>query len=143
MSGWIESEYVEYKSGYKYQFAADYVFPLPPGFPQSVYWQGEYIEVRGPLVKVIKSYSTDGPSGPTIDTDTFMRGAFEHDPLYQLLRLGVFPPEFREDADKWILERTKRSGMVWFRRWWVYKGLHWFGSKAADPSSKKPILRAY
>ena len=140
---WIESDCVEYRSGYKYQFANDYVFRLPPEFPQDVECKGDFIEVRGPLCKVSKGYASDGPSFPAIDSDSFMRGAFEHDITYQLIRMGVFDAGMREPADKALVARTKKSGMWKPRRWWVYTGLHWFGSKAADPASEKPILRAY
>lgn len=47
------------------------------------------LTVDGDL-SIRRGYSWDGPSGPTIDTGTFMRGSLVHDFLYQLLREGVF-----------------------------------------------------
>jgi len=140
---WELSECVEYYEGYKYQYASDYVFQIPKEFPQGVRFKSEYIEVKGDRCRVSRGYASDGPSGPTFDTPSFMRGAFEHDPLYQLLRMGVFPQECRQFADKAIIARAKKSGMWWPRRWWTHAGLKLFGANAASPSSVKKILRAY
>ena len=140
---WELSECVEYYEGYKYQYASDYVFEIPEGFPTNVEFKSEYIEIKGDRVKVKRGYASDGPSGPTIDTPSFMRGAFEHDPMYQLLRMGVYPPECRIFADRGIIARAKKSGMWFPRRWWTYAGLRYFGANAASPSSVKKILRAY
>jgi len=43
------------------------------------------------LLTVKKGYKSDGPSGWTFDTASFMRGAIGvHDPLFQMLRDGLF-----------------------------------------------------
>jgi len=42
--------------------------------------------LRERLLFISAGYSSDGPSGPTIDTKSFMLGAFVHDALYEMLR---------------------------------------------------------
>ena len=46
------------------------------------------LTAKGKLT-IKRGYAWDGPSGPTIDTKTFMRGSLVHDALYQLMRLKV------------------------------------------------------
>lgn len=52
----------------------------------------EYFSLnKNGLLTVKKGYRSDGPSGWTMDTPSFMRGAIGvHDPLFQMLRDGLF-----------------------------------------------------
>ncbi len=79
-------------------------------------------------------YAWDGPSGPSIDTKTFMRGSLVHDALYQLMRERVLDHlRDRMDADKLLRRICKEDGMHRFRRWYVYWILRAFGASAARP----------
>ena len=96
------------------------------------------------LLKIKSGYQWDGPSGPTLDTKTFMRGSLVHDGLYQLLREGVLGSRASEAwesnrllADLELVNLCKQDGMFWLRRQWVYRALRWGGSSAAEPN--KPI----
>lgn len=129
-----------YSGGYKYQVRNDYIFGLPEYFPKDVAYEGRFLEVADGYCTIQKGYAGDGPSGPTIDTKTFMRGAWQHDAIYQLIRLGVFPPEFRDAADRQLVETCKEDGMLWPRRMWVYYGLKYAGANAAKPKSIKKII---
>ena len=128
-----------YSGGYKYQVRSDYVFKLPEYYPMDVVYEGRFIEVAGGYCSIKRGYASDGPSGPTFDTKTFMRGAFQHDAVYQLLRLGVFPQEYRDAADRQLVETCKEDGMSWPRRKWVYYGLKYAGAAAAKPKNIKKI----
>jgi hypothetical protein len=87
-------------------------------------------------------YAWDGPSGPTFDTKTFMRGSLVHDALYGLLREGLLDKNYRLQADE-ILGRICRSdGMNLFRVWYVVKAVKRFAGAAADPENRKAILYA-
>jgi hypothetical protein len=85
----------------------------------------------------------DGPSGPTIDSLTFMRGSLVHDALYQLMRENhLNHSEYREPADRVLQKICKEDGMWSLRAWWVYHGVRLFADPAADPADKKPVTRA-
>ncbi len=129
-----------YSGGYKYQIRNDYVFELPQYYPRSVIFDDNFLSVKDGYCTIHKGYAGDGPSGPTLDTKTFMRGAWQHDAIYQLLRLGVFPQELRDAADRQLVETCKQDGMIWPRRQWVYYGLKYAGAAAAKPRNIKKII---
>jgi len=82
---------------------------------------------------VSRGYAWDGPSGPTFDTKSFMRGSVVHDVLYQAIRLGLLPSSFRKQADVELIKLCKEDGMSWSRRKYVYRSLRLFGGRAAKP----------
>jgi len=43
------------------------------------------------LMFIREGYRSDGPSGLTVDTPSFMGGAFSHDVKFQMLRMGLLP----------------------------------------------------
>ena len=74
-----------------------------------------------------KKYSWDGPSGISIDTETFMRGSLFHDALYQLIDEGHLTTDNRLMADKLLRRVCRDDGMGWFRAWYVYRAVRLFG----------------
>lgn len=82
-------------------------------------------------------YAWDGPSGPTIDTKTFMRGSLVHDALYQLIRENHLPANLRKTADDILKEINKEDKMISFRAWYVHKFVCWFGGPAARADKDK------
>lgn len=87
-----------------------------------------------------KGYAWDGPSGPTIDTPSFMRGSLVHDALYQLMRNGfISKDKWRENADKELKRICIEDGMSRIRAWWVYKGVRLFGDRAASKETRKEV----
>lgn len=82
---------------------------------------------------VRRGYCWDGPSGPSVDTDSFMRGSLFHDALYQLLREGQLRDEGtdRRIADELLRDVCRADGMSRFRAWYVYRTLRMAGGKAA------------
>ena len=94
-------------------------------------------------------YHWDGPSGPTIDTPSFMRGSLVHDGLYQLLREGLLGERAsqlwshnRKLADLELVRICREDGMFWLRRAWVYRSLRWAGAAAAQPDDPVKIQSA-
>ena len=134
---------LNFKKGYKYRLTEDYVHQLGQDFVLKVeeietpyVWLGE----DGTLI-LKKGYTTDGPSGPTVDTNTFMRGAFVHDALYQLIRLGLLDKNtFRKAADKTLYRVCREDGMFWVRAVYVYWGVRVFGNKNATNRKSKPVI---
>jgi hypothetical protein len=131
---------IAYRDGYRYQLANDYSVDIGlAGFAHD----GPYLSLyTGGGLVIRKGYAWDGPSGPTIDTKTFMRGSLVHDALYQLIREGALPAKLREFADRLLRKHCREDGMNWLRAWWVYRALRMFGDAAADPANKKPIIVA-
>jgi hypothetical protein len=133
---------IAYKGGYKYQLKEEYTvtIDIKPTTPIDT----EYIKLgsEGKLI-ISKGYAWDGPSGPTIDTLSFMRGSLIHDALYQLMREGYLDHnEFREAADRTLQKICREDGMWSLRAWWVYQGVRLFADPAADPAENKPLTRA-
>ena len=121
--------------GYKYELRFEFVYQT--GIKHhSIRTPYISLTTRGNLI-IHKHYMWDGPSGPTIDTKSFMHGSLVHDALYQLMREGRLDRKFREHAD-WLLKKIcLADGMLKFRAWYVYKAIRMFGEKSSY-KSKKP-----
>ena len=133
---------IAYNSGYKYQLKETYTVAIDvkPSLPINT----EYIDldVAGNLA-IREGYAWDGPSGPTIDTLTFMRGSLVHDALYQLMRESHLDHAlYREVADRILQRICKQDGMWSLCAWLVYHAVRIFADPAADPASKRPVTRA-
>ena len=126
---------------YKYQLMEDYHIDYDDCFTLLACQPFENIDtewikfsIAGGLT-VKKYYAWDGPSGPSVDTDTFMRGSLIHDALYQLMREGHLPNNdelsYRIASDYVLHEICRKDGMYKFRAWYVLKTLKWFGGPAA------------
>ncbi len=97
--------------------------------------------IRTPFVTLFRSghliihkgYAWDGPSGPAIDTENFMRGSLIHDVLYQLMREGYLDYSYRKYADQLLREICIADGMWPVRAAWVYMAVRVFGGKNAKP----------
>ena len=87
-----------------------------------------------------KGYTWDGPSGPTIDTDTFMRGSLVHDALYQLIREGYLPQGVKSWADRRLRKICLEDGMSRIRAAYVYRSVELFGHSSCNP--EKHIKKA-
>lgn len=132
---------MRYCDGYKYQLVVDEVFQTAIKTGTTVATKYITLADTGLLV-VREGYAWDGPSGPTWDTKTFMRGSLAHDALYQLMRMGLLEQKWRIPADKELVRICKVDGMWSFRRWYVERELRKFGGSSADPKNRKKILIA-
>ena len=72
------------------------------------------------VLTVHAHYAWDGPSGPTFDTKTFMRGSLFHDALCQLIGEGLLDKKYRKYADQLLRQICLEDGMSKFRAWYVY-----------------------
>ena len=132
---------MKYKSGYKYQLLTTEVFNTAIRPKMEV--KTDYISLSSDGILVVgKGYAWDGPSGPTIDTKSFMRGSLAHDALYQFMRMRLLPQRWRIPADKELIKICEKDGMGWIRRWYVEKSLKWFGKSAANPRNQVEIQKA-
>jgi hypothetical protein len=124
---------------YKYQLVSDYeiyidIFGYEISFPK----KRPYIKMdQFGLLTIREGYQWDGPSGPTIDTKTFMRGSLVHDALYQLMRAGQIPRSERHYADKLLKKICRADGMSAFRAWYVFHGVDKFGASSVEPDKSE------
>ncbi len=132
-----------YKGSYKYLLARDITYATgirSDGFGLRFC----SISPDGDLT-ILAGYAWDGPSGPTIDTRSFMRGSLFHDALYQLLRETGFgqngrgdPHEIRRhQSDVTLREVCLADGMWKLRARWVYRGVRVGGGPAAAVKARK------
>ena len=135
-------ECIAYKKGYKYQLVENYITDINIKPEDTI--NSDYIDLtsNGQLT-IKKGYAWDGPSGPTIDTLNFMRGSLVHDALYQLMRNNFLDKnQYRQEADRLLATMCKQDGMSAARAWIVYQGVRFGGDPSADPSNKKPVIKA-
>ncbi len=120
---------------YKYQLVEDYEVII------SIKGQSittPFIELHTNGLIIIKNkYCWDGPSGPTFDTLTFMRGSLVHDTLYQLMRMGLLDISYRDQSDRILQQICLEDGMIRFRAWYVYRSVKRFAAKSAKPGTQK------
>ena len=139
----IDVHQIEYKRGYKYQLTAPYAVDISIALRESVTCADGYLRLDDSgILQIEKGYAWDGPSGPTIDTATFMRASLVHDALYQMIRLNVLNVAVRSFADKLMRSHCKEDGMNRARAWWIYVALRLFAGHAAVPESRKKTLTA-
>lgn len=132
---------IQYKCGYKYQLAADYHHPYMKaldGMSITTRW----FTVDGGRLILRAGYAWDGPSGPTIDTESFMRGSAVHDAFYQLMRMTLLSPDLRDVGDRELQRICIEDGMTRIRAWWVYVGVSKFGGPNVRASNRRPIYLA-
>ncbi len=133
---------IAYNGGYKYQLKETYSVSIDIKPEAAIDTEYIVLDTEGKLT-ISEGYAWDGPSGPTIDTLTFMRGSLVHDALYQLMRENHLDHKiYREPADRTLQKICKEDGMWFLRAWWVYHGVRLFADPAADPSDKRPVTRA-
>ena len=77
----------------------------------------------------------DGPSGPTIDTENFIRGSLIHDLLYRAIRALHLPAWIRPEADMLLYVICRSDGMSKFRAGYVYKGVADFAETSSLPEA--------
>lgn len=138
----MSDTFIAYKDGYKYQLKIPYVVRIPIVPETPIHSPYISLDVTGELT-IKAGYAWDGPSGPTLDTLTFMRGSLVHDALYQLMRERYLDHlTHREKADRILRDICRKDGMWWLRALWVYLGVRWFADFAADPATKHPLIFA-
>lgn len=133
--------FIIYKAGYKYQLTETYRHPCPPGLDCPDFFT-RYFAIRDSVLTVYQGYAWDGPSGPTIDTETFMRGSLVHDVIYQAMREEFISPELKDVADRELRRICIEDGMPKLRAWWVYQGVRFGGASHLRPGSGRKVRLA-
>jgi len=137
----VASSIIKYKSGYKYQLVENFRFDVSIRIKEDIHT--DYISLlKDGSLYIRKGYAWDGPSGPTIDTKSSLRGSLVHDALYQLMRMGLLEQEVRLIADKIAYEIWITDGMLEIRAKKWQAALGRWAAFAANPKNQKPILIA-
>lgn len=132
--------YIRYCAGYKYQLTRNYTIRIPITGHK---FEAKYfaLNVDGTMT-IMAGYAWDGPSGPTLDTKSFMRGSLIHDVLYQAMRLELLDRSYREIADKILRDICIEDGMWRWRANIVYRSVRLWAAPAAHPDCKRRELTA-
>lgn len=119
---------------WKYRLTMDYEADIPlTGHNVKVQHNGgewAHLQPYGHLT-IRTWYHWDGPSGPALDTPTFMRASLVHDVLYQFIREGLLPDELRSDADGIMREIALADGMSRFRARYAWLAVRAAGGRYA------------
>lgn len=127
-----------FSSGYKYQVRKDYHIKLDiiPFAPISL--DHVNMQMDGSLI-IKEGYAWNGASGPTWDSLSSMIGSLVHDVIYQLIRLGLIDPGYKEYGDKILHDCCTEDGMMGIRAdYWRWAVLT-FGKGSCRPSSEPKI----
>jgi hypothetical protein len=119
------------KRQYKYQLAEDYSINI--GLQDMTFIAPFFILKSDGTLLILEGYAWDGPSGTPFDSKNFMRGSLVHDAMYQAIRMGLLPVEYKDLADRILQLVCIEDGMSKIRAWWVYQGVHKFGTSSCIP----------
>jgi hypothetical protein len=137
----MKGDKIRYQEGYKYQLAEDYGIQTAIIPRQAAITSFIELGITGFLI-IKKGYAWDGPSGPTYDTASFMRGSLVHDAFYQLMREDYIGQIFREAADALLRDICIEDGMWPWRAQYIYKSVRKFAMAAANAENKREIITA-
>jgi len=132
-------DHIYYKSGYKYQLQARANLKIKLTLLRPI--DILFVTYENGILSALPGYAWDGPSGPTVDTKSFMRGSLFHDVLYQLMKEGYLSWGYQEYADDLLKDISKTDKMFFRRRAYVWLGVHAFG-RVWSKISKDKILTA-
>ncbi len=132
---------IAYTTGYKYQLRQNYVIETGIEIDEAIETPFLWLNPNGRL-KIQRGYAWDGPSGPTIDTRSSMRGSLVHDALYQLMRSGLLGVDRRATIDRLFYLILVEDGMWKWRAGWWHTAVRKVAGMATDPSSRKVICYA-
>ena len=119
-----------YRKGFKYQLMETVAVQTEVRPAEDIITSFYEIHSTG-LVVGKAGYAWDGPSGPTFDTKTFMRGSLIHDIVYQAMREGLLPwgDGNKDAADLELYRICREDGMHRFRAHYVLKAVQKCGGK--------------
>jgi hypothetical protein len=134
--------HIKFRSGYKYQLAADYHIATSIKPPKPIDTDFIDLGVDGNLT-VKSGYAWDGTSGPVVDTDRNLRASLVHDALYQLMRQRELKQRaFKNKADRLFQKLCKEDGVPSSVALVYYQALKKLGKPAADPKHAKKVKTA-
>jgi len=76
---------------------------------------------------MLPGFEWDGPSGPAIDTASFMESSCVHDFLYGLISNRLLGKQWRGEADKTFRQLSIMNGASKFRAYYAWAAVRLFG----------------
>lgn len=138
----MSTGYIAYRKGFKYQLFEDYEADTDILPPVPIITEYIRLDLNGHLW-VKRGYAWDGPSGPTFDSKSSMRGCLEHDAFYQLMREGFLDHDTYRPLVDLRLHKILLEDKMWRVRAWVwYREVRRWAFGAADPDNDRPVLYA-
>lgn len=129
--------------GWKYQLVEPYAYHTGFKIPSAVHVGDGLLKLDADgLLFLASGYSWDGPSGPAIDSNNWMRGSLVHDGIYQLMREGLLAASYRKPADILMRKILIEDGMSRLRAWYSYLGVRVGGSLFAERNTEKGPRKA-
>lgn len=137
-----DSPSVYYREGFKYVTARDFRATISIHPSHDIITEFISLTTKGLLI-VLRNFPWDGPSGPTRDSKSSMRGSLIHDALYKLFRWGYLDPKvWRKEADRIFKKYCREDGMNRFRAWFWMRMVRRFAAFAASPEAVKKVIKA-
>jgi len=117
----MDKPYIKYSKTTHYKYRLEEAYEAQTDIcPPENFENDEFAMDKSGLLLIKRLYPSDGPSGPTIDTASFMRGAFIHDVRAEAMRLGVLPPSFFAAINDELRQNCLQDGMCKFRADYVH-----------------------
>lgn len=133
---------IKYRDGYKYQLAETVEIQTSIIPPANIVTKYIILTVDG-ILRVNESYAWDGPSGPTVDRASNMRGSLFHDAGYQLMREGYLDEAtYRPQFDRLLRDIWIEDGMYHWLAVLEVEAVKKFAANAAMLGTDKPVLYA-
>jgi hypothetical protein len=116
----------EFWHRYKYELDETITYPTGVTPIEPLFSRYLTLSITG-VITIGKGYRWDGPSGPSIDTETFMHSSLLHDAFHQLIRMGHVAIKDRWIGDEILFYVSLLDGMAWFRALYSWVGVRLFG----------------
>jgi hypothetical protein len=81
----------------------------------------------GGVLHILPGFEWDGPSGPTLATESTLRASLVHDALYRMMRERVIPRRCRAEADRQLRVLMIADGAPRLRAWLFWLAVRLFG----------------
>lgn len=127
---------LRYKTGYKYQVQRDWAVKTSIIPKKDINVDYLCMGMTG-ILRIKRGYAWDGPSGPTLDTDSAMKASLAHDALYQLIRDHYLTSADRKAADELLRDICIDEGMWKPRAWVWYYSVRSAGKKSSTKETRK------
>ncbi len=158
---------ITYRKTRKYKYVLEKLYSIQTKI-KGLEVSEKYLTLRkSGMLFIEEGYMWDGPSGPAIDTKSFMRASLVHDALYQLMREGHINRRLhRKYIDKLmakiyledglliaskskiknpilrILKIAAAKASVRARAKWIYLGVRIGSKRYSYPEKKRELLTA-
>ncbi len=124
-----------FRRGYKYVVKRDFYIKLDIVPYSEIDIDHMQMDMEGNAV-IFAGYPWNGASGTTIDTLSSMIPSLVHDFIYELIRLGLIDPKYKEYADRLLHDLGNECHMYgWRTDLWLW-AVDKFGDGSILPSAE-------